>query len=393
MVRSPFVRVGAVVTCASCKHRFLVDHSHIKRVAVAKPGPGASPTSGMPAETAPPKAGGGIQGLSEMMRDEAQRERDSQFDDYDTIAAEPDKPGTPVDTGATPPPAESTPTPAPTPQPKHDKQQKAIRSIYLLLAAGAAMAMAIAILGVGLWYIDWDLAPKPAPPAEIEVEPEPAYEGPNFQSLPLLQSIGLEHEPWEQPNRPFESMPQEDSDIYIADDSLVPAGAGVIEYVGRVISERPGIVSGELAISLVSPQGVEKARTTTPITLVSPDHSQSLNVPIPANLDPTALHPAWSISINELMESAVFLEDVTVKTESMGADTMALVMIGNDTDQTLQRVTLVITAWGEDARPLRQWRTHWQLPIKTGDYIEFFTRTAVNPTWDIREWTVTAAAE
>lgn len=392
MVRSPFVRVGAVVTCVSCKHRYLADQSHIKRVpSAAKAGPGASlpvGVSGLPAETNPP-APGGIHGLSEMMRTEAERERNSQFDDYDTITPEPEKPGTPVE--ASSPPSVSKPESKPRPHPQRSREQKAIRSGYLL-AAGAALAMAV--LGVGLWYIDWDLGAGPTPPVESIPEPEPVYNGPIFQSLPLLQSVLLEHRPWEQPNRPFESTPPQDSDIYIADDSLIPAGAGVIEYIGRVVSEKPGIImSGELVISLVSPQGEEKALTTSPITLVSPDHSQLLHIPIPANLDPTSLHPAWSISIDELQESAVFLEDVSVKIESMGADTMALVMIGNDTDQTLERVTLVITAWGEDDHPRRRWRVHWVLPIKTGDHIEFFTRTAINPSWDIREWTVIAAAE
>lgn len=203
----------------------------------------------------------------------------------------------------------------------------------------------------------------------------------------------LGYTPWEQPNRPFSSVPQADPEVYVADDDLVPAGAGVIEYVGRVISDRPGVIlSGELVISLVNPQGTEKARTTAPIALVSQDQSMLVHVPIPANLDPTTLHPAWSITVDRVIESDQFIEHLAMRTESVGADTMARVTIGNDSESPWDRITLVITAWGDQAQPLRRWRVEWPIPLKPAGTIEFFTRTPVNPSWDIREWTVAAVA-
>jgi hypothetical protein len=393
VVNTPFVRIGAVVICASCQHRYLTDQTHIKRVpSSAKTGEGkpAEPDTASGEAGTSPQAGepqpGRVHGLSEMMRAEAERERDSQFDDYDTIAPEPDRPGTPA--AAIPEPA----VPIPPMQPTPSRQQKAIRSGHLLAAAGA---LALAVLGIAIWSIDWQQGSGPATQEQLEPEPDPGpvYEGPFFQGLPLIESVLLGHSPWEQPNRPFVSAPQKDSEVYLADVGLLPAGAGVIEYVGRVVSERPGVImAGELVISLVNPQGTEKARTTTPIALIKPDLSMAVHVPIPANLDPTALHPAWAINIQEVAESAVFLEDVSLETESMGADTMARIVLGNDTGAPVQRVTLVITAWGDEDRPLRRWRVDWQLPIEKSDYVEFFTRTGVNPSWNIRRWTVAAAA-
>lgn len=392
MVNTPFVRIGAVAACESCRHRYLIDATHIKRLPsparVAAGGGSDGPT------TADRPQAGGIRGLSEMMQREAARERDSQFNDYDTIAPTSDRPRPGAAASPGPPqPAAPPPTPAPSvaKQPTPTRHQKAIRSWHLLAAAGA---LALAILGIGIWSINWDgLGTGSSATAEQQAETEQVYDGPMFQARPLVESVMLGYSPWEQPNRPFQSLPQENPDIYVADDDLIPAGAGVIEYVGRVVSERTGVVlSGELIVSLVSPQGTERARTTVPIALVSQDQSMLVHVPIPANLDPTMLHPAWSITLGRVAESDQFIQDVTIDTQSVGADAMALITLGNDTGGPIDRVTLVITAWGDQAQPLRRWRVEWPMRLQPGQYIEFFTRTPVTPTWDIREWTAVAAA-
>ncbi len=390
VVSSPFVRVGAVVTCTSCQHRYLIDQSHIRHVPSSARAGGEGAAKPAPAEAGTIRPGG-IQDLSAVMRVEAERERDSQFNDYDTIAPEPDKPPVMPAAVATAPPMTPAPAPPVRTIPQRTKQQKAIRSGYLL---AAGVAVSIAILGVGIMLsFSGDAGPGPQTRAEPEPDPGPVYDGPIFQGLPMLHSVLLQHDPWEQPNRPFVSQPQTNTDVYVADDELVPAEAGVIEYVGRVVSTKPGVImDGELSISLVNPQGIEKASTTAPLSLISHDHSLLLRMPIPANLDPTALHPAWSITIDDLAESAVFLEDLDIQTESSGADTIARLTIGNDSGEKIQSVTLIITAWDPDAQPLRRWRVQWDLPMDVADYVEFFTRTAVNPSWNIKEWTVTAAA-
>jgi hypothetical protein len=326
-----------------------------------------------------------------MMQREAERERDSRFNDYDTLSPAPNRPAPPVATSQTPqPPPPLPPASPPADPPRPSRHEKAFRGGHLLAAAGA---VALALLGIGIWSIDWDGSGTASRSTAEQAAPEPVYDGPTFQSKPLVESVMLGYTPWEQPNRPFKSVPQEDPDIYVADDDLIPAGAGVIEYVGRVISDRPGVIlSGELVISLVNPQGTEKARTTTPIALVSSDQSMLLHVPIPANLDPTTLHPAWSITVGRVIETDEFIEHLAMRTESVGADTMARITIGNDSDAPWERITLVITAWGDQAQPLRRWLVEWPIPLKPTEVVEFFTRTPVNPSWDIREWTVAAVA-
>lgn len=390
MVSTPFVRIGAVCTCESCRHRYLIDATHFKRV----PSPARQPAAAGEAGTSAGQAKvGGIRGLSEMMQREAERERDSRFNDYDTLSPAASRPAPPAaapQTPQPPPPQPRPPVSPPADPPKPSRREKAFRSGHLLAAAAA---VALALLGIGIWSIDWNGQGAAARNAAEQAAPEPVYDGPTFQGKPLVESVMLGYTPWEQPNRPFKSVPQEDPDIYVADDDLIPAGAGVIEYVGRVISERPGVIlSGELVISLVNPQGTEKARTTTPIALISPDQSLLLHVPIPANLDPTTLHPAWAITVGRVIESDEFIENLAMRTESVGADTMARITIGNDSEVPWQRITLVITAWGDQAQPLRRWRVEWPIPLKPTGVVEFFTRTPVNPSWDIREWTVAAVA-
>jgi hypothetical protein len=388
VVNSPFVRAGAAVTCASCGHRYLIDKTHIKRVpaaARADPDPGAQPSaqrgdSGSTATGSRPE-GGGIQSLSEMMRVEAQRERDSRFDDYETIAPAADAPRKPIDPVV----------PEPPPKPKAAPPQKAFRNLYL---AAAAAALVLAALGIGLLSMNWELGTAVPNPPETEPGSEPGYEGPMYQGLPLAESVALGHSPWEQPNRPFQSQPQQNPEVYVADDGLKPSDAGPIEYVGRVVSEDPGvIVAGELSISLVNPQGMEKARTRVPFALVSPGQSMGVRLPIPANLDPTALNPVWSITVNEVLDPRVLIEDVSVEIESVGADTMARIVLGSGPDGPLQRAVLLVTAWDAQAQPLRRWRVRWQMPIAGGDYVEFYARTAVTPSWRIDAWTVQAVGE
>ncbi len=318
-----------------------------------------------------------------MMRVEAERERDSQFDDYDTIKPDADEPRKPIDLGEE----------ASAQSNKKTKAQKVGRGGYLLAAAAA---LALAVLGGGLWLGNWDLGSgvSSSPPPVEELPPEPVYEGPLYQGLPLAGSMALKHNPWEQPNQPYRSMPQDDPAIFVAEDGLAPSDAGVIEYVGKVVSERDDVViDGELYVSLVNRQGMEKARTTAPLALVSQDQPMQVRLPIPASLDPTGLSPAWSITVKQALASPVYMQNVSVQIESMGSDTMARVFLENDTDKALEPVVLLITAWDAQGLPLRRWRVQWDMSIAPGDEVEFYARTAVTSSWQIDTWTVLAVAE
>ena len=396
VISTPFVRVGAVFSCGTCHHRYLIDAAHIRHVATsAKSGKSAEAAQGA---TAP--VPGGIHDLSELMKREAEIERDSQFDDYETIAPEPDAPMPPAIV-----PSEVTPVPIP----GHDEpeacepestdqrtaQAKPSKAIQIGFAIALTAAVVLACFGGGIWYYlqqNTHVVTPIKPPEQVDTGP--VYDGPIFQGLPLLQSTVLEHSTWEQPNSPFISSVQQFDDVYITGQGLEPGDTGEIEFVCKVVSSRPGVIlDGDLTISLINPQGIEKAHTTMPIALLSPEHPFPIRIPIPANLDPTTLHPAWSIRIHRWAESAEFSDNYSIETQSAGADTMAEVFVGNETDHEIQAVFMLVSALGEDDQVLRRWRVVWDLPLKPNDYIEIYTRTAVNPSWDIREWTVIAAVE
>lgn len=398
VVSTPFVRVGAVLSCGSCHHRYLIDAGHIRQVA----GPdGAGKRSDQPSGANAPMQGG-MHGLRELMRREAELERDSRFDDYETIAPEPDRPMAPaiIPSSVTPVPIapergvpDADPRPASgAPGAEADKPAKSISMGFVIVLASAIV---LACFGGGIWYYL-----QPRPPAAMPVNPDeaedagPVYDGPIFQGLPLVESIALEHTAWEQPNTPFIPTAQQYDDVYLADQRLEPGDAGEIAFVCDVVSDRPSVIlHGELTISLVNPQGIEKAITTVPLTLISPGHPMSLRIPIPANLDPTMMTPAWSITVDQWAESGELIDDCSVQTQSAGADTMARLLVGNDTDHEVHEVTMLVTALGDEDKVLRRWRVVWELPLKPKGYVELYTRTAVNPSWDIRKWTVSAAAE
>jgi hypothetical protein len=385
LISSPFVRVGAAVTCASCKHRYLIDQSHIKHVpssvAVGESGPGP-----LADQTQTPGAGGevepGLTDLSEVMRREAERERSSQFDDYDTIRPS-------VDTAARPsdvvdPLRISDPAAAPAPT----LRQRVVRNGYLFAAISAA---ALAVLGGGITYVTRSVSPDGQPGGG---QPRPVYQGPTFNDMPLAASIALGHTPWTQPNTPYQSQPQQDPGVYIDGDRLDPTDAGEIDYVGQVVTENAGvIVDAELTLSLVDPQGIEKARTTIPVAMVSSDRPMRLRLPIPANLDPTKLNTAWSISVFEVLDPVVVIEGVSVAPLAQGSDTMALLRIDNNTPHALNRCVLVVTAWNAQEEPLKRWKVSWDSPIASGDRVEFYARTAVMPSWRISRWSVDSAGE
>ena len=110
VVSTPFVRIGAVCTCESCRHRYLIDATHFKRV----PSPARqTPAGGDAGSAAGQSKTGGIRGLSEMRQREAERERDSRFNDYDTLSPAPNRPAAPAAAPQTPQPP-PTPTHTPT---------------------------------------------------------------------------------------------------------------------------------------------------------------------------------------------------------------------------------------------------------------------------------------
>ncbi len=326
-----------------------------------------------------------MSGLSEMMQREAAQDRDSKFHDYETLAPAKDP---------RPRPIKITPDSVPAPKaPPKEKKAGAARSGYLLLAA---CAVALALLGGGIWFTTWYPQYQQAPVELPEPlpEPEPVYEGPTYQDLPLTPSQALAHNPWQRPNRPYQATAHTDALISIAGDGLTASQAGGIDYIGRVVTEHPGvIVDAELTVSLVDRQGLERARTTLPVAMVSQDQPMLIRVPIPADLDPRALDAFWSIQVNEALAPAIPIELVEIEQHGQGADTMTRILIENDTGETIEQAVLVITAWSSTDEPLRRWKTHWQMPIKPGKLIEFYTRTAVTPSWRIDRWSVAAAGE
>ncbi len=377
------MRAGAAVTCASCGHRYLISQTHFKHVPTPRPVAGASgKASSGEGEL---EESGGAQDLSEVMRIEAQRERDSKFDDYDTLAPAADEPRKPVvDLPAEPEPKAAEQAQAP----------KTGRGAYLLAAVGF-LALGVLVLSIGLWAMNSDFSvvganntPEPAPP------PEPVYDGPVYQGLPLVSSTALEYSPWVQPNEPYESRPQDDPDTFAADNELTSTDAGVIEYVGQVVTEGDGmIVSGELTISLINLRGTERARTTLAIALTSTEYPMQVRVPIPASLDPTSLTPVWSIAVHESSDTLISVKNVYMESEFEGSDAMAQVVLTNDTGLHVDKTDLLITAWDAQGLPLRYWHVRWPMPAVPGKVVDFYTRTAVNPSWEIERWTVLAFAE
>lgn len=374
------------MTCASCGHRYLVSQTHFRHVPTPRPeAPASSTGKAAPVSTAvaDPAGRGGACELSEVMRIEAERERDSKFDDYDTLAPTADEPRKPLDL-----PVEPEPVPV-----KKTKAQKAGRGGYLLAAAGA---LALAVLGIGLWAMNSDLGAGGSGQVNAEdlPPPEPVYDGPIYQGLPLAGSTALEHHPWTQPNGPYQSSPQVDPDIFAADNELVPTDTGDIEYVGQVITEGEGmIVSGEMTISLVNRQGTERARTTLAIALTSKDYPMQVRLPIPASLDSRLLTPVWSIQVNESSDELIPVEDVFMETQFAGSDAMARVILTNDTGLHTDHTDLLITAWDAQGLPLRYWHVRWPMGAAPGRDAEFYARTGVNPSWEIDHWTVLAFAQ
>lgn len=398
----------------------MIDQAHIRRVAPASPASPASPgvgpdpqidpqidprldpladpsptsqdTSGQEADQeADPSTQGNIAGLSDlsgMMRQEAQKQRDSQFDDYETLGTIKEPPRKPL--GILPGEAGPDNPPA-----KIDKPARTVRNGYLLVGASA---LALAVLGAGVWFTtsvvrNIKAAAVPAQTEPVE-PPEPVYEGPEYDGLPLAASQILTHHPWERPNRSYEPVPREDESVGVAGDKLTSSADGGIDYIGRVVTQRPGvIIDAELTVSLVNRQGLEKARTVTPIAMVSPDQPMLFRLPIPADLDPTALTALWSIKVNQSLDPAIPIEHISIEQEGHGADTMTRVTIENDKPKTIQRAVLVITAWDSQDELLRRWKVHWDMPIKPQGVIEFYTRTAVVPTWRIDRWSATASGE
>ena len=152
-VTSSFVRVGAVVTCERCGHRYRIGEQHIKRRFVATGQGGLSGRPSGPTADAEPRldADGnvvGLSGLSDVMRREDDAEpavaKEASGDERLPVA-------TAVRTTR---PQPSTPVSAASARSSRRGAREAVRrrrakSTYMLLGV---LVLAVGMLGIGLWY-------------------------------------------------------------------------------------------------------------------------------------------------------------------------------------------------------------------------------------------------
>lgn len=360
---SSFVRLGAVIDCAKCNHRYEIGAAHVKRKVVKLaplPAGATDPfkTSGGTSGDRPrlDKEGNviGLSGLSEAM----QREAGPQVDG---------KPGKP---GQFPP---------------EQRRRGRHRKQAMLLLAGT-LVMAVVFIGVAAWIgsnnDDADAAAAAAASTEIPAELLP------------LEAKRLEPAPWERLNRPPELRHLSNYIAYTKNEGIVAGTDGQQFVTAQVVGPTgPLIVEGTIDLSLVSqPYVIERARTSVPVALVHRQLERQMLVPLPEELHETTLTARTLVEAGETIADPIIFERVDLHAyDAGGAQQGVQFATTNTASRAVEKPVFLVTAADAEGRPLAQWLARSEATLAPGERLGFEVSTPLADEVVVDHWRVEGA--
>ena len=441
-VKSSFVRIGAVVRCAGCEHRFRVAESHVTRQA-----PVQQPASSSPGDTL----------LDELDRppddDPAEPQSHHQADEHGEVAGL---------SGLSEALAEATAdeeaaAPAPSPPVASGRsrgrkvsrmrrlaQQKARqRSQRTLTHLGIGLVVIILIMSLGVWYMS---GPSPTPSdaqgQQNDTDSQNASHTGQRIDQPLpdepgvvqLQTMRLDAEPWQRPsNTPFSPSFATDQRLSVSNVGMaygmqggpphlvaevhLNEGAAVDQPTAPqsqapdeasaspttapatqpIAPQSASMVRGRLVLwprlhlNLVDVMGQVAAKTRVPVGMIHAERPASVRVPVPKDLAEQSLRVDARVKVTRSMGDAIRLE-AEGELATHGGRPYMRITVANPTRRAVQRVELAIRATDEQRRPLGQWRATWQGELGAQRRRRFQAPTPLNgqPYQRVANWTVEA---
>ena len=371
---SSFVRVGAMVACEACGHRYRIAEAHVRRRGAAP-----EPQPAQRSDALKVGDGGesdarqrldaegnviGLSGLSEMMRREAASSG-------------------PTAAGPTPPRRRRTP-----PQPPARRPVALGRGVMLGLAA-AGVAVVFFGLGLALWNLlggDTNAGP---PPGLVDL---PAAELPETHGSILARR----HQPW---HRGAEN-PEPDPEAQARAAELLSVGSlrfdrladgtPVLRVVVDRLSEMP-LPDATAELTLLDEAGQPLAYTSLALALLGPAAEQHLALALPPDLASRAADARARLAAEAPVEGAQSLDARFAGLRGQGRERAVRVRLHNDTPVHVERVAVLVVALDERGWPLASWRAKRREEIAPGAWTEFMVRTSAEHAPSPAQWRVEAA--
>lgn len=406
-----FIRVGAVVDCAACGHRYRIADAHVKRK-VAGPvqtdaagEPTFAQTMAQPAASRRVNPDGsvvGLSGLSEMMR---------QVGSQGGSAPHAGKGA--GDVSLPPPPPAATVATALSGSKlrlnrmKQRVRQRRTQSIYIL--SGIMGITLIFFIGIFL-LITRSPTPPETDPTVIAgngsgntdgqeqvppLDPNDPDHPATVEQLPTIRGKLWQMGQWQEIQQPYEPEPMLIPAAWLSDITRVIDADGQQIYMASVVTDQPGIaVELEMTLSLVNPRGTELARAVIPVGPVSTTHTQPIRVtlpqvwlnqgglPTPGNAKVIEHHPP---------DQAGFIEPEIRETRLLQQVVRHRVRIKNTLEHPIHRAVIIIRGKDSRSRPAARWRVDWDQLIEPGEYAQFWVQLdRVDQRWQILSWSLDA---
>ena len=387
-VKLPFVRIGAMVACGGCGHRFQIQPEHVRRLVTAPADTGLDSDNplllGLPPDRPPPpqrppqrsrsRGGGGLD------------VDDSDIEPADMLEAPKPKvslrPIVPVlkHEGAGEDVARVIAM--------HRAERSRGRRIAWIAAIGTVLAAAVvAALVIKMGPEDPD-GGGPKRPAHVDPV--------------IVSAVELQYDGWKQePNTPAPEAQQSDAVLVGGSFRPGPPGSKKKMYLADVrVDSNDLIEQATLELYLVDDSDQVFARTEVPMMLLSASEAESgqrhpVTVPTPRWMANRHERVVSHVRLDEgaVMEGGVILDRVVCTPEVRGNVTRLAISASNPLDVAMVRAVFSIRAFNRETEIVGRWRVDWRYGIRPGQRLEFIAAIESKNTPTIDDWEVTGAAK
>jgi hypothetical protein len=400
VMKTPFVRVGAVATCAKCKRQFPVTADGVRRVS-ASPGAAAAGLAGAMAG-ASAVAASNVAGAA--------------ADEF--VPATLDTPDSP--TASAPPivsrePARETPRPTVPEAARSEADEVAdqlapssrrrpIRPVRnrqkgpLILLALVAVLLAA---GVGIGVYAWmsqpvsTTQPGDAPDAAEPDAGTPAVELPTLDhGVRIVQAQTLVPREWK--TRAIGDPPSQQAGPVTLEDARVEyeGGGEPGTFRARVVASSFDMFeSVGVTIYLLNQDNQPIATTDASVKLLTSHRPQELEIAVPAELARETIEVDWRARPGPRLTSAVPYESRVVEPARVENNRTAFrIEAYNPLANTARRSLFLVTASDDGGRVVERWLVDWSEPVGPKQRVEVAVITALKPERRVAMWSITGVA-
>lgn len=351
VMKTPFARLGAMATCAKCKHRFAVTNHTMRRLV---PSPPSEPLVSTPADWPRPATPGELPAVAE---------------------------GAELLPPASPPPARDARAAARRrARVRQDRQRRqrgplVTLSILAILLAGG--------IGGGVWWYFRGHADASRTTSKTFV----AGSSPLDPQTPLVQLEHVAANPWQGGVAELFTPSQHGGPVKLDNEKIVPDGEGAIFRADVVTGGNELLETATLHLALVDRSERVYARTQAALLVLSSRREQEVEVKLPRELYEQMDKIDWRIEPGPHLPGAALFERIWLNATEMGQRTALKVTAYNPLFKTMRRAFFVVSAYDEQGRLAGQWMLNWTQPIAARQRVEFGALTANRPA-DVARWEI-----